>query len=152
MRLHTNLLNYICTMLQPIEKKIRCLLIDADVMSLRECSRMVINSPRLELVNTCKTGRSAVNILKDYEVDLVIMNPALPDANGFDLIAALEVQPEVIIISDKPDYAFFAYRIDACDYRLKPLTTAKLDESLDRVFMRMMLKKVYSDAQKDDNA
>jgi response regulator of citrate/malate metabolism len=66
-------------------QKLRCLLIDADVNALRELSRVVINNPHLELVNTCKTGRAAVHLLKDTKVDIILINPALPDANGFDL-------------------------------------------------------------------
>ena len=120
-------------------KKLKCLLIDADVNELREFARVVINNQRLELVNTCKTGRSAVNLLKETHVDLVIINPALPDANGFDLIASLPDAPMVVIISDRPDYAYYAYRIDAIDYRIKPITPDILNKMVDRVYERMAM-------------
>ncbi|MFN8396362.1 MAG: hypothetical protein U0176_17185 [Bacteroidia bacterium] len=92
--------------------KLKCLLImDADVNNLREpYSRVVINNPRLELVNTCKTGRAAVNLLKETPVEeLILINPALPDANGFDLMASLPDKPAVVIISDRGDYTYYAY-------------------------------------------
>jgi two-component SAPR family response regulator len=131
-------------------KKLKTLLVDADVHALRELTRVILNSPRLELVNTCKTGRAAVNVLKEFPVDLVIMNPALPDANGFDLIASMPKPPLVIIISDREDYAFFAYRIDAVDYRLKPLAGQRMDESIDRVFLRLMMQQALADRQKKE--
>jgi two-component system LytT family response regulator len=124
-------------------KKLRCLLIDADVNALRELSRVVINNPRLELINTCKTGRAAVNLLKETSVDLVLINPALPDANGFDLMASLPDSPMVVIISDRQDYAYYAYRIEAVDYRIKPITPDLLNQLLDRVFKRLLMKEAY---------
>lgn len=122
---------------------LKCLIVDADVNSLRDTSRIVTNHPNLEVVNTCKTGRSAYNTMMEGGIDLIFMNPALPDANGFDLIDSLKEQPYVIILSDRPDYAFFAYRIDAVDYRLKPLTLERLNESLERVFLRIRMREAY---------
>jgi two-component system, LytTR family, response regulator len=121
------------------KKRLRSLLIDADVNSLREISRVIMNNPATDLVNTCKTGRAAVNVIKEMPIDLIFMNPALPDANGFDLIASLDIQPIVVIISDRQDYAYYAYRIDAVDYRLKPYTPDLLSLSLERVYRRLLL-------------
>lgn len=116
---------------------LKCLIIDPDVNALRETSRLIDNHPSLEVINSCKTGRSAYNTLNDGAVDLVFMNPALPDTNGFDLITAMDNPPLVVILSDRPDYAFYAYRIDAVDYRLKPLILDRLEVTLDRVYMRL---------------
>lgn len=125
------------------DRKLRCLLIDADVNDLRELSRVVVNNARLELVNTCKTGRAAVNIMKESPVDLILINPALPDANGFDLMASLPDAPMVVIISDRQDYAYYAFRIDAVDYRIKPISPDLLHTILDRVFLRLRMKEAY---------
>ncbi len=121
------------------KKKLRTLLVDADVNSLREVSRVIMNNPAFELLNTCKTGRSAINVIKETPIDLIIMNPALPDANGFDVIASLENPPVVVIISDRQDYAYYAYRVDAVDYRLKPVTGELLNGILDRIYRRLLL-------------
>jgi two-component system, LytTR family, response regulator len=123
----------------PRTTKLKCLILDADVNSLREISRVVMNNPALDLVNASKTGRAALYALKEAHVDLIFMNPALPDANGFDLIASLPDPPMVVIISDRQDYAYYAYRIDAVDYRLKPFTPDLLQASLDLVYRRMRL-------------
>jgi two-component SAPR family response regulator len=131
------------------QKKLRCLLIDADVNELRELSRVVINNPLLELVNTCKTGRAAVHLLKDTKVDLILINPALPDANGFDLMASLPDAPIVVIISDRQDYAYYAYRIEALDYRIKPITPDLLNQILERVFRRVAMLAAYEKVQSE---
>lgn len=124
-------------------KKLKCLIVDADVNSLRDTTRIVTNHPDLEVLNTCKTGRAAYNSMAEGGIDLIFMNPALPDANGFDLVDSLKEKPYVIILSDRPDYAFFAYRIDAVDYRLKPLNADRLNESLERVYQRIQMREAY---------
>ncbi len=124
-------------------KILKCLIIDPDVNALRETSRMIDNHPQLEIINSCKTGRSAYFTLNDSEIDLVFMNPALPDTNGFDLIKAMDNPPLVVILSDRPDYAFYAYRIDAVDYRMKPLIADRLEVTLDRVYMRLAMREAF---------
>lgn len=124
--------------------KLKCLLIDADVNSLREISRVILNNTTIELVNTCKTGRAAINALKETKVDLIFLNPALPDTNGFDLISAIQDPPIVVIISDRHDYAYYAYRIDAVDYRLKPFTPDLLAGVLENVYRRMLLNQLLA--------
>ena len=130
-----------------MKKILKCLLIDSNVNSLRETTRLIGNHPNLEIVNSCKTGRSAYSILSDTKVDLIFMNPALPDANGFDLVQSMEDPPLVVILSDRPDYAFFAFRIDAVDYRLKPLTSENLEETLERVDLRLRMKAAIQTAK-----
>ena len=132
-------------------KKLKCLLIDADVNALRELSRVVINNPMLELANTCKTGRAAVHFLKETKVDLILINPTLPDANGFDLMASLPDSPIVVIISDRQDYAYFAYRIEALDYRIKPIAPDILNQIVDRVTRQLALIEAFDKVQAESN-
>lgn len=113
---------------------LRTLIIDPDVYFLRELKSMVINNPLLELSQICKTGRAAGNFLKSNEVDLILLNPALPDKNGFDMITHLNKVPPTIVIADRQDYAYYAFRIGAFDYRVKPLSLDQFNASLDRVF------------------
>lgn len=115
------------------ETKLKCLIVDPDVFSLREIKLFITEHPRLELIMTCKTGRAAANCLKNEQPDLIILNPALPDINGFDLIADMPDPPPVIVVADRMDYAYYAYRIGAFDYRVKPVKTVQFEQSLGRV-------------------
>ncbi|MFM2375034.1 MAG: hypothetical protein RLZZ165_131 [Bacteroidota bacterium] len=132
-------------------KKLRCLLIDSDVSELRGVARIIVNHPDLELVNSCRTGRSAVNLLKKTMVDFIMINPALPDTNGFDLVASLPNPPVVVIISDRQDYAYYAFRIQALDYRLKPITPEILRLVVARVHTHLQMKQALLKMQASEN-
>ena len=116
---------------------LECMIIDSDTSSLREIKRVVMKDKRLTIAQSCKSGRAAVLYLRNREVDLIIMNPALPDVNGFDMIQRLRTNTPVVVLADRDDYAYFAFGIDAVDYILRPFTQLKLSASMDRVMRRI---------------
>jgi DNA-binding NtrC family response regulator len=122
----------------PIQK-LSVVLVDSDLYGIRDMQRYVLNTPELELLHTCKTGRGALNFFKHEHADLMIINPALPDANGFDLIASLIDPPQIIVVAERPDYAYFAYRIQAVDYLLKPVAHEQMDQVVKRVLAQRNL-------------
>jgi two-component system LytT family response regulator len=115
-------------------KPLVTLVIDPDVGFLRELKNMIAEHPLLTLAQACRTGKMAQNHLRAEKVDLIILNPALPDMNGFDLIMSLQDIPPTIVLADRMDYAYYAFRIGAFDYRTKPMTVNQFRQSLNRVF------------------
>jgi response regulator of citrate/malate metabolism len=122
-------------MRQPFVPRIlKVLLVEPDMNAMRELKVMVNNHPRLELGYACRSGRTATNYLKLDRPDFLIMNPALPDVNGFDLVATFVDPPPIIILADRDDYAYFGFRIGAFDYRVKPLKLPQFEMSIGRIF------------------
>jgi DNA-binding response OmpR family regulator len=122
-------------MSQPFVPRIlKVLLVEPDLNAMRELKVMVNNHPRLELGYACKSGRTATNYLKSDRPDFMIMNPALPDVNGFDLVATFVDPPPIIILADRDDYAYFGFRIGAFDYRVKPFKLPQFEASIGRIF------------------
>lgn len=118
---------------EPFEP-LRTLIIEPDVVFLRELKAMVDDNPNLTLSQACRTGRAAMNYLRSEKVDLILLNPALPDKNGFDLIVSLPDVPPTLVFADRTDYAYYAFRIGAFDFRSKPVSVAQFRQSLERVF------------------
>lgn len=116
-----------------IPRILKVLLVEPELISMRELKVLVNNHPRLELGFACKTGRIATNYLKAERPDLIIMNPALPDVNGFDLAATFVDPPPIVIFADRDDYAYFGFRIGAFDYRVKPVKAPQFEMSIHRV-------------------
>jgi two-component SAPR family response regulator len=112
---------------------LKVLVVEPELNSMRELKILVNNHERLELGFACKTGRIATNYLKSDHPDLIIMNPALPDVNGFDLVATFVDPPPIILFADRDDYAYFGFRIGAFDYRVKPVKAPQFEASINRV-------------------
>lgn len=101
---------------QEQDERLRVLVIDSNLRSQRSMHRILSSDPGIFVVGTHKRGRSALQFLRNNQVDLVLLNPELNDINGFDLIAYLNDPPLVVIVSDRYDYGFFAYQIGAIDF------------------------------------
>jgi response regulator of citrate/malate metabolism len=82
-------------------------------------------------------------------VDLILLNPALPDKNGFDMVTHLGSVPPTIVLADRMDYAYYAYRIGAFDYRIKPLSADQFESSLERVFRAVRQSRELAKAKAD---
>lgn len=82
---------------------------------------------------------SALDILKDTHVDLIISDIEMPDLDGISMSQkALEIQPfiKVILVSayDKFEYAKRAIRLCVYDYIEKPLDYHYLTEKIKNAF------------------
>lgn len=117
----------------PAPRILKVLIVEPEFISLRELKVLVNNHPRLSLGFACKTGRIATNYLKSERPDLIILNPALPDVNGFDLVATFVDPPPILVFADRDDYAYFGFRIGAFDYRVKPVKLPQFEMSINRV-------------------
>lgn len=131
------------------------MVIDSDIRTLREVQRMVIYSSYLQLEHACKSGRAAMHALRGTQPDLIIFNPKLSDMNGYELINSLDYKPLAIIMADRRDYAFYAFRTGAMDYLEKPITSRMFTESIEQMISRLndareleMLRDWYDEMQR----
>ncbi len=101
---------------------IKVLMVDDNVEHVNLCSEYL---PRDEFsLEAAYTAADALVKLKDKNYDMIILDYALPDMNGIDLlkkIKPLGVRSPIIFVSayDDPDLAFEATRAGACDYIVK---------------------------------
>ena len=95
------------------EGKFQVLVVDGNLRSQRTMQRVLSADPEVVVVGTHKRGRSALQYLRFNTVDLVFLNPELGDINGFDLFTYLDNPPLVVIVSDRYDYGYFAFKIGA---------------------------------------
>ena len=64
----------------------------------------------------------------------------MPGLNGFDVIKALQsdILPKIIFTTAYSDYAIEAFKVNAVNYILKPLTEKAVQESLERIEKSMV--------------
>ena len=118
------------------------LVVDDDAQMLRAISNAL--RVRSYLVLTASDGESALDLLADEEVDLVLLDLGLPDLDGQDVIERLRAwsQIPVIVLSirDAQEEKVAALDAGADDYITKPFGTKEL---LAR--MRAVLRRAVAD-------
>jgi DNA-binding NarL/FixJ family response regulator len=82
---------------------VRVLIVD-DHPSFRASARALLESEGYEVVGEAADGRAAVQAAVDLRPDLVLLDVALPDLDGFEVaeqLAKIDGAPEVILTSSR---------------------------------------------------
>ncbi|MFE6508934.1 response regulator [Nocardioides sp. NPDC057767] len=115
----------------PTPAKIRILLAD-DHTLVRRGVRLILDAePDLEVVAEAADGAEAVAALRDVEVDLVILDVAMPRMTGLQAarsIVRMRTPPKMLMLSmhDNEQYFFEALKVGASGYVLKSVADEDL--------------------------
>jgi CheY-like chemotaxis protein len=94
---------------------LRCLIVD-DNRPFANAARLLLESEGLTVVATASTGTEAIDLVRQFELDVVILDIDLGDESGFDVTRHLTTQPahgipisvpRIILVSahDEADFA-----------------------------------------------
>lgn len=81
---------------------LRCVVVEDQVMFLQLLVAMLRTQPNLEVVATAQGVRDGIAACRDHDPDLLILDLALPDGDGLEVVQAISAQPEppaVIVLS-----------------------------------------------------
>lgn len=108
------------------------LIVDDEPLARRRLERLVEEEAGLVLAGTCAGGSEAIDALCRLAPDLVLLDVAMPEVGGFDVIEAVgpERMPEVIFVTAHGDHALRAFEVHALDYLLKPFTDERFRRSI----------------------
>jgi two-component system LytT family response regulator len=100
------------------------------------------NCPGLKITGMADSVAEARLLLKDQYVDIVFLDIAMPNENGFELLPDLEKNETSVIFTTAFDqYALRAIKASAIDYILKPVNIEELQISIEKVFEWKALKR-----------
>ncbi len=91
------------------------------------------------IVREAASGADALNTLKSYEPDLILLDVRMPDMNGFDLLDHIKKLPKlaakpVVFVSAMDDFHAkkVARELGAADYILKPIDETEVNNVLEK--------------------
>lgn len=102
---------------------IRTLIVDDEPPARSRLRALVKDVAQIRLIGEAGNGKDAVEAIRQYEPDLVLLDIQMPDMDGFAVIDALagERLPFIIFITAYDQYALKAFDVHAVDYVLKPI-------------------------------
>ncbi|MEL0613877.1 response regulator [Marinomonas arenicola] len=111
-------------------KMAKFLIVDDEMTSIEVMRCLLEKNVDIEIA---ETGRQALEMLKEHQFDLVLLDVDLPDMSGFDVCKKIKGTPDtqdvpVIFISGYKDLIFEmqAYEAGAEDYLNKPVSLIRL--------------------------
>lgn len=114
-------------------KKLNCVIVNQSLNKRTILKELIEQHQDLNLVACFRNAIEAVEGVNCREVDLAIIAVEMPIRNGFQLIDALLDQPQIIIASEKSDYALKAFEYNVTDYLLGEIQTDRFNLAIDKV-------------------
>ena len=119
---------------------IRVVLVDDEPPARRKLRHLLSAETDFSVVSEAASAAEAVAVLNRERPDVVFLDIQLPDATGFDVLAALEERAglHVSFVTAYDDFALKAFEVHAVDYLLKPVEPSRFSATLGR--LRLMIQ------------
>ena len=130
---------------------------DEPIIQMGLRSILNYNDYEIEIINVTSTGEEAIEQIRMYSPDIVLMDINIPVMNGLEVMETIKkesvVSPVFIILSchNEFEYAQRAIKLGAIDYLLKiELTSENLAEVLRKTILQIKKTKMHTDSEKND--
>ena len=115
---------------------IRVITLDDEQLALDNLNFILKKFPELDIILSTTDANTALDSLQTLKPDLIFADISMPEINGMEIaekVLELKLTTKVIFITAYEQYALDAFRVNAVDYILKPVTTSKVRHSLDKI-------------------
>lgn len=117
--------------------KFTAMIVDDEELARAVIREMLGAHPEIEIVAECANGFEAVRAAADRKPDLMFLDVQMPKLDGFEVLELLEGNIAVIFVTAYDMYAMRAFEVHAVDYLLKPASTERFEEALERAKQRI---------------
>lgn len=133
---------------------VRYLIVDDEAPGRANLRLAMAAHPDWVLVAECDGTAAARAVLAGQDVDLVFLDIQMPGESGLVLareISRLREPPLVVFVSAHSEHAIAAFEVHALDYLLKPLSDARLAQTVERSagMLRQRQREAYGAALRD---
>ena len=132
--------------------KITTLIVDDEQPARDELAFLLRSIPDVEIVGQGKNGVEAVNLVRELNPHVVLLDVQMPGVDGFGVIKRLLEKkvklPFFIFATAYDQYAVQAFEVNAIDYLLKPIAKPRIEKAIQRV--RRLLETSDTTSQKLD--
>ena len=119
--------------------RIKTLLADDEPRGLSSLKKLLeFNCPEVEIIALCGSAEEALDRIRQLKPELVFLDIAMPEKNGFELLHEISPVPfEIIFVTAHNDFMLQAFRFSAVDYLLKPVENNLLADAVSRAARRI---------------
>lgn len=93
--------------------------------------------PELEIVGAAEDGAQGLTLFNALRPDIVFLDIRLPVLGGIELAQAIAARAHLVFVTAADEHALRAFEQGAVDYLLKPLQTARLATTVQRLRERL---------------
>jgi two-component system, LytTR family, response regulator len=96
--------------------------------------------PEVDVVGIANDGAEGINVIKNYQPDLVFLDVEMPVMNGIEMLTRFDTYDfDVVFTTAYDQYAVKAIKLNALDYLLKPIDKDDLRKAVDKYKNKEMI-------------
>ncbi len=115
----------------------RVLVVDDEEPARRLLAEYLRAHPAWRIVAQAKNGLEALQLAKQHQPDLLLLDVQMPKLDGFEVLGLLAPEIAVIFTTAFDEYAVRAFEVHAVDYLLKPFSAERFAQALTRAEKRL---------------
>ena len=113
----------------------RVLICDDEPLARERLARLLAELPDVTVVGQAANGLEALSMVQQQLVDVLLLDIRMPEMDGVETarhLLTLPRAPAVIFCTAYDEHALEAFRVQALDYLLKPVSREQLKQALER--------------------
>ncbi len=123
-------------------KKIKCIIVDDELLAVQLLENYVQKIPFLELVFTSDNPVAVLEYIQNNEADLIFLDIQMPQLSGINFMKIAGEQFKYILTTAYAEYALEGYEHNVIDYLLKPISFARFEKSTLKAQEYFQLKEI----------
>ena len=141
---------------------IKALVIDDEQIAVNLLAMMIERHlPEITSPKSLTDPKLALQLINEYQPDIVFLDIEMPYQNGFELLKSLpEISFDIVFTTAYDKYAIQAIKFSALDYLLKPIDADELRETFNRFVQKSIehqnkdaaVKNLLSNLQQENKA
>jgi DNA-binding LytR/AlgR family response regulator len=112
-----------------------CIIIDDEPLARSEMRSLVTEISSIDILGEFSNAPSALEFLKDNDVDLIFLDIEMPMVTGLEFAEMLPKKSLIIFTTAYSQYALKSYELEAVDYLLKPIDPQRLEKAIDKAIL-----------------
>jgi len=110
-----------------------CVIVDDNPLARMAMAELVSQVSGLTCIAECENALDAFNIIRNQDVDVLLLDIEMPGTTGIDLIKNLGAKcPVIIFTTAKKEYAVEAFDLDVADYLVKPVDPVRFFRAIEK--------------------
>jgi two-component system LytT family response regulator/two-component system response regulator LytT len=119
---------------------LRTIVVDDEQLAREELCYQLGQLGEVEVVAQAGNGLEALSAIERHDPDLVFLDVQMPGLTGFEVARRLLEQEHgagLVFVTAYDQHAIEAFEVNAVDYLLKPVETARLEQAIQRARRRL---------------
>jgi two-component SAPR family response regulator len=115
---------------------LRTILVDDEELSIKRLKKILTEYSEVQICNVFSNSLEAYEYIKENKIDVAFLDISMPDIDGMtflNMLHDIDNNIDIVFVTGYDEHAVKAFELNALDYLMKPVTSERLQNTLDKI-------------------